>query len=400
MIARLRWSRAAIVAAIGVAVAAPLGGCAPVPRPAVLSQADEVGKGAGAVEARTFAPQAFLHGEKLRAEARAAADAGDLASAQILGERAIAAYAHAAALARIARADQGAADAQAKVAALDPEAATLDGEQLRVAAEADAIEIKVKVARDAQAVVPSGPADPARETARLAAARALALEARMLCGAAKLLAASPTPPPASAPPASAAPAAKAADPSADLEAASAEALRLEADLAAPKGSAPIDHATRARARCLAALTLARRAGTPVGKAPGAGDALLTELSAAGSWSPSRDDRGVVVTIRGAWKGASLTKDGESRLAALGRVAAAHPAFPVEVVIHTDKDPTDKDRAEGAARAEAVAKVLRAQRVERVEVVAAGARAPVVDPRGRDRARNARVEVVFVTPEAF
>jgi flagellar motor protein MotB len=108
----------------------------------------------------------------------------------------------------------------------------------------------------------------------------------------------------------------------------------------------------------------------------------------------------VVTLRGLFKGASLTKDGESRLAALGRVAAAHPSFPVEVVLHLDKEPAPKAEAEARDQAEAVAKVLRAARPSRVEAVVAGARAPVVDPAGKGRGRNARVEVVFVTPEAF
>jgi hypothetical protein len=392
-------ARSFLVAA--VVGCASLVGCAPVPRPQVLSQADEVGRGPQADEAKSLAPQAFAHAEKLRGEAKAAFDAGDLAGSQILGERAIAAYAHAGALARIARADQSEADAKKKTAALDPEASALDGEQLRVGAEADALELKVKVTRDAQAVVPSGPADAARERARLAAARSLVLEAKLLCGAAKLLAAKPAPAPAPPSPDKAAPADKAApDPAADVDAAAAEALRLDEALAAPKGTIPIDHATRARARCLAALTQVRRAATPVTKAPGAGDALLAELSAAGSWSPSRDDRGVVVTLRSAGKGAGLAKDTEARLTALGRIAASHPSFPVEVVLHTEKDPGDKERAEAQARAEAAAKLVRAGRADRVEALVAGARAPVVDPRGRDKARNARIEVVFVTPEAF
>jgi hypothetical protein len=36
----------------------------------------------------------------------------------------------------------------------------------------------------------------------------------------------------------------------------------------------------------------------------------------------------------------------------------------------------------------------------MEAVVAGARAPLVDPAGRERGRNARVEIVFVTPETF
>jgi hypothetical protein len=31
---------------------------------------------------------------------------------------------------------------------------------------------------------------------------------------------------------------------------------------------------------------------------------------------------------------------------------------------------------------------------------AGTAAPLVDPGGSDRARNARLEIVFVTPESF
>lgn len=374
-----------------------LAGCAPVPKPAALSQADEVSRGAFAEEAKSLAPQAFAHAEKLRREARAAFDAGDLAGAQLVAERAIAAYAHAGAFARIARADETAGEARKQVVALEPEAASLQAEQLRAGAEADALELRAKVARDAQSVVPSAPADPGRERARLAAARALALQARLLCGAAKLLAAGSA---GLSAPLPGTPSPGVVDPAVELDLASAEAAKLDEELSALHGSVPIDHATRARARCLAALTLLRRAGTPVTKAPGAGDALLTELSAAGTWSPSRDDRGVVVTLRGGWRGASLTQDGEARVAALGRVAAAHPSFPVEVVLHADKEPSAKDEAESRERAAALVKVLRGGNDVRVEVVFAGARAPVVDPRGRDRGRNARIEVVFVTPEVF
>jgi hypothetical protein len=392
---------AAAASALGLAAA-----CAPVPRPSVLAELEQIRGGNAATEARASAPQAYAHAEQLRAQADEAFAAGDTSGAELLGERAVAAYAHAAALSRIARARSGADEAEGKLTASKGELSTLDAEQTRVAAEAEAIELRLRVARDAQPIQPSGRADPAREQARVAAARALSLQARLLCGAARLLLA---PPPAAG--------AGAPDPrlTTQLDEAQAALAKVEAALApadpkapnAPVPAAPIDEATRARATCLAALTAVRRAATPVSRAPGAGDALLAELSAMGSLAPSRDDRGVVITLRGVFsdkggKGApALSAAAESRLADLGRVAAAHPAFPVEIVLHQEKALDPRDEPAQRARAEAVARALGAKAPGvRVEPMLAGNVSPVVDPAGADRARNARVEVVFVTPESF
>jgi hypothetical protein len=183
-----------------------------------------------------------------------------------------------------------------------------------------------------------------------------------------------------------------------LAASTAELDKLDVALSA-SGAAPIDGATRARAGCLAVLTKLRRSSTPISRAPGAGDALLAELSRA-SWSPSRDDRGVFVTLRGIFSGGALTAAGEARVAELGRVAAAHPDFPVAVVLHQDSEPTQAQKATSNARAEALVRTLKLARVTVVEAVQAGAVAPVVDPNGSDRARNARVEIVFIVPESF
>jgi outer membrane protein OmpA-like peptidoglycan-associated protein len=266
--------------------------------------------------------------------------------------------------------------------------------------------MRINVARDAQPVVPSGKADPAREKARLAAVKSLALQARMLCGAARLLL-SPAQPEGPLP--------GGAELGAQLDAATAALKKLDAELAGAAGSprttpAPIDQASRVRAGCLAALTAARRAATPVTRAPGVGDALLSALSAAGTWSPVRDDRGVVVTLRGLFAGPKLTPAGEARLRDLARVAAAHPSFPVAVVVHTDRDVSSREEPALAARAEAVVHVLKSAQVAsdagapppnpRIEPFVAGSAAPVVDPSGSDRARNARVEIIFVTPETI
>ncbi|WP_437815831.1 hypothetical protein [Sorangium sp. So ce1078] len=408
--------RLATVAIAGVL----LGACAPIPRPAVLDELEHVRAGAAAAEAKRYAPGAFARAEKLRNDAIAALDNEDRSGAQILGEQAVAAHAHAHALSRVARAEAAGTEAKAQRSAGEASLAGLGAEQARVAAEVDALDMRIKVARDAQPVVPSGKADADREKARLAAARSLALQARLLCGAARLLAA-PAPPgntepggaqPAGAPSAGAPSAG--GDLAAQLEEATAAIKKLDADLAEAAGSAraipsPIDQASRARAGCLAALTAARRAATPVTRAPGMGDALLAELSGAGTWSPARDDRGIVVTLRGLFAGNALTKAGEARLRDLSRVAAAHPSFPVAVVVHTDRDITAREEPAWAARADAVVRALdpaqganaaAAQATPRIAPFLAGSAAPVVDPGGSERARNARVEIVFVTPETL
>jgi outer membrane protein OmpA-like peptidoglycan-associated protein len=390
--------RAGAIAALLITAAA----CAPVPRPLVLGEVDAVRGGAAASEASSLAPGAFAAAEKIRKEANAAFIAGDNAGSQILGEHALAAYAHAAALARIARAEAGADAAQTSLAASKSDLGGLDADQVRLAAEADAFELKVRVARDAQPIEPSGRADPERERARTAAAKALALQARLLCGAARLLQGAPATAITTGGGAGAGPV---PDPK-QLEEATAALGKVEAQLGdgakSPAGPAPIDEATRARAGCLAALTAIRRAATPVSRAPGAGDALLTELSAMGTLSPSRDDRGVVVAFRGLFDGrGALVPAANARLAEIGKIAAAHPAFPVEVIVHNDKPVSAKDEAGQRARGEAVAKAIAATaRGARIETIVAGNAAPVVDPAGADRARNSRVEIVFVTPETF
>ncbi|WP_437716040.1 hypothetical protein WMF45_06265 [Sorangium sp. So ce448] len=420
----------------GVAVAGVLlGACAPIPRPAVLDELDDVRAGAAAAESKRHAPGAFARAEKLRGDALAALGKEDRSGAQILGEQAIAAHAHAHALSRVARAEAAETEAKAQRSAGEASLAGLEAEQSRVAAEVDALDMRTKVARDAQPVVPSGKADADREKARLAAARSLALQARLLCGAARLLiapapqdssqaaSASPAgPQPAGASPAGAQPTAASpagAQPSSaelatQLEGATAAIKKLDAELAEASGStraipAPIDQASRARAGCLAALTAARRAATPVTRAPGAGDALLAELSAAGTWSPVRDDRGIVVTLRGLFAGNALTKAGEARLRDLALVATAHPSFPVAVVVHTDREISAREEPAWAARADAVVRALGpaqgaaaagAPAGPSIAPFLAGSASPVVDPRGSERARNARVEIIFVTPETL
>lgn len=372
-----------------VTAALALAACATIPRPTVLGDLDQVRGGAAAVEAKRYAPDAFARAEKLRGEAEAAFNGGDIAGSELLGERAVAAFAHAAALARIARADAAATEAKAALATAEAEVAALDADQQRVGADAEALELRVKVARDAQPIQPSGKADPERERARLSAARALATEARMLCGAARLLAGGTT-----------------VDDKqkAQLDEADAAVTKVEAELSTPPiPASPIDGATRARAGCLAALTTIRRGASPTSRAAGAGDALLAAISATRNFSPARDDRGVSVALRGAFAGAgnALSRDAEARLLELGKIAAANASFPIEVVVHSDRPVAKRDEDAARARGEAAVKAIeKGGGKPRTLVVVAGDQTPIADPKGPDRARNARIEIVFVTPETF
>jgi outer membrane protein OmpA-like peptidoglycan-associated protein len=104
----------------------------------------------------------------------------------------------------------------------------------------------------------------------------------------------------------------------------------------------------------------------------------------------------VVTLRGAFQGAKLTDDGKAKLESLGRVAASHPAFGVQVVVHDAQPSAAKD--DDAQRADATVRALvtGGAAVARVKAELAGARTPAADPSdSRLRARNERIDIVFV-----
>ena len=202
------------------------------------------------------------------------------------------------------------------------------------------------------------------------------MEARLLCGATKVLVEKP---------------------STQHTEAETRLYAIEKVLDAPrKGS--IDEAARVRALCLTSLTMARRE-SKIGEI-GASDALLTELSSLGGWEPFRDERGVVVVLRGVFRVGSLSDEGQQKLTTLSRLMAKYTGFGIELVTH-DAVPRGKGEAsldgsrEVSLRGAFSATSLPAWRI-RVEH--AGNRLPIVD--GLDtkvRARNERVEVVFVAP---
>ncbi|HWL86438.1 MAG TPA: hypothetical protein VNO21_11585 [Polyangiaceae bacterium] len=344
----------------------------------VLDAVDHARETPGAREGATLAPQEYAEAERDRALAKKAHDSGDDDSARLHAEHALAAYEHASVLARMARAQSDESKARASRDTAEADARHLA--QARIDVDREGAELDRRLTLAQESLVPtSHPTDPQREAARLLAARALATQARLLCGAARLL-----------------------SPSLEgLADAEKEATDLEKKLEGNPRPAPIDAATHARISCLGVLTKVRRSAATT---PGDGqaDALLAELSAAGNWSPARDERGVVVTLRDAFAksgGANLNGDGETKLRELGRVLAAHPSYAVQVVLHDATAPSAQEGTLDKQRADAASKVLAsAAGSSRVQGEIAGARAPIVDPADiKLRARNARLEVVFVTP---
>jgi len=331
-------------------------------------------------QAANYAHEELALAENERAASQAAEHEGDHVSAGLYAGQAIASYSNAVVLARLARATRLADEASADLSRDDARAQKLAAERGEAERDADELGKKLQISREALAPAGSGHADPEREAARLVAARALAAQARLLCGAARLL-----------------------SPSLDgLDGATQDVTALEAQLEKPaKGATPIDAAARARATCLALLTRARRT-SDASTTQAEPDVLLSDLSATGQFSPSRDERGVVVVLRDAFKGTTLTPDAAKLLGELGRVAVAHPAFAVQVVIHDATPPSSGETSADLQRATAAAgAIVSAGEPEmRVKAETAGARAPIVDPRdARHRGRNARLEVVFVSPSS-
>ncbi len=344
--------------------------CAVAPPPRIFSQVDAARSSPAVEEAKGLAPQVHARAEQLRKRAAQAHDDGKVGSAQVLAEHSLAAYEHAVVLSRLAKAESRLARSKLELKRVQAAHAEIDKKQMRVAAEAESLELRVRVAEDAIPLVPSAPASPEREQARLDAAKALSSQARLLCAATRLLGGA-----------------------AKLPEAEKGLAALERKLSGSAKTAPIDDAIRSRSFCLRLLTEVRRAKKPGANARAA-DALLSALSNTKQLYPFRDDRGVVVTLRGLFaKNGNLSKIGAQVLETLGRVAKAHSSFPVMVVMHSaGRGKTSTEHGKKVAAA------LKAAGAPRLEVLSAGSRAPIADPKRADsRAQNRRVEIVFVAP---
>ena len=313
--------------------------------------------------------------------AKEAESAGDSLAAELHGERAVASYQRAVILARASRAAEEETAAREALGRASEAASRLGSQRRAMDREVEDLDKQLKIAREAELPAASAAASPDREKARGVAARSLVTQARLLCGAARLVAeAAPGLP-------------------------EAEATVRDLESREARGPAPIDAAARVRASCLSSLTKARRAG---GSSPEAADTLLAELSQSFSaaTSPrretpttSRDERGVVVVVPKPWKGESLSAEADASLKDLGRIAAAHPGTALQVVLHDAQVPTAEEAAADKRRLAAAARALETggAPAARIAQEHAGARAPLVDPAdAKRRDQNARLEIVFVS----
>lgn len=345
--------------------------CASPPRPTILSQVDAVRQTDATREAAAAAPQGFALAEQHRGAAEAAWKSGNMASSQIAAERALAGYEYTQVLARVARAERELAQAQGQVAEAQKSLAQLDTKQKQAAAEANDLEQQIKVDQEAQALAPPTPATPEREAARREAARALSAQARLLCAAARLLAA----------------------PENSVNAKFTQLDNLDEQLKKGRIPAPIDVAIKLRAECLHEAVLARRPQVLSQPQSTAGDELFVALSSS-NYAPSRDDRGVVVTLHQAFAASGLAPSAQAELARLGPIVQAHPTTPLLVVVHGQSNNPSVNEAHGNV----VANLLRQMGSSQIDVRQVGDQLPLLDRREPDaEKRNDRVEIVFVIP---
>jgi hypothetical protein len=349
--------------------------CASAPRPALLGQIDAIRDSDGARESRQLVPQADARAEKLRTDAEAAWPKGQTASAEILAERALVAYSDARELSRIVRVEQRLLATKAEVHRAELALQKLQADQKSAAAEAADLEARLRVEREAQEPADPLPSTPDREHARLVAAKTALSQARLLCVSARLLRGS------------------APEPDLGIDAALTEITGVDAKVVAGKSPAPIREAIAARSRCQQLLTTQRRPAVMANPTSEKSDQLFVELANAG-FAPSRDDRGIVVTLNGAFAGNGIESQTLTRLTDLGRLAQTHDQTPILVVTHATKGepkPIDQQRGDAAAAR------LKEAGVSQVQIQAVGGRLPVAEGKdlGANR-RNERLELIFVT----
>lgn len=355
-------------AAIAAALLAASAGCARPPRPAVLAEADRASRSPASADASTQVPQAFARADQLRRESQEAYERNQIAASSILAERALVAYERSAVLARIAKAALVGETAKQQLARWEEELRTLDAEQARLTADVEALELRVKVLKDAEPLAPAGKADPEREAARRTAAREILADARLLCAAARMV--EPR-----------APGADEAD---------AEVGRAETALGTAGRTAAIDEARRARSRCLTVLTSTRRAATQTATVNA--DQVLAELSARGGMAPMRDERGVIVTMTPEQVAPRHPKGALEEAAA---VAVAHPEVPV-LVVAWPRDPAGAaDQSKARQAGEGVVSSLTSAGVKAERIKLEVATTPYPSARPRRGPASDRFELVFV-----
>ena len=375
-------------AAWPLVVALAAAACAPIPAPQVLSEADRISQSPAALDAKEHAAPSWARAEKRRLEAHEALDKGPAARAQFLAEEAIALYNEGIALSRLAKATLREKAHQVEHDTLAAELRELDAQQARASSEVAALEARLAALTALADTTATG---AEAEAKRRDGARAFLLQAQLLCAAGRAVG-------------DGGQAGSDAELKKDLDAADAQLVALAAELGDAKKQAPMEAVAKARAACSALLGRARRAGSTKAASLQTGD-LLEQLSAMAASSgalmaPERDERGVVVVLRELFDGDSLKPGAKERLAELDRVSAANDRFPIAVVLHSDKPLSAAERQKWQARGASIAGALGAVSKTKKLVFVADDAEPLVGRKSPERALNARVEIVFISPEAL
>lgn len=325
-------------------------GCARAPEsPAALRSLDAAATSPTFQQLERTAPTEMAGVTSDRQSAHDAERRGDTVSAELYADRALARFQLAKLITERAMVAARLREAEPRVAQADQELKRLGQEQSVRDAHIRELELRVKVAAETEPRTPRSPADSAaRQKARTEVAKSFAAEATLLCGAAKLLGATPA----------------SVDP---------------AQAAIPK-TPDFEKAVAARLACLSLLETTRRAASA---GTGKSDAMLETTSNIGHFAVKRDERGVVVTLPSGTSAADL--------ATLGRTARGRT---LQVVVH--------DAASGSStaktRGDAVVKALVEAGADpsKIALELAGAALPVGDPAVPAlRAANERVELVYV-----
>jgi hypothetical protein len=310
------------LASIAVSAALVVAACATPPRSPVLDESATVAASEPVEHAKKWAPQAYARAEQLREKANQAQEDGATDEAEALAGHAIAAYQRALVLARLAQAEDRIATANAQLAELKEQRDLLDTAQRAVAAQVQRLELRYKVARDAEPLEPVEKADPKREVARRVAARSIIETAQLLCLAAEII-----------------------DPHGgdqspkDIAKLREQLSKLEQSLEGSLAPTPIDEAYRLRSGCLRALTQRRQKTQAGDPAADPADVLLSQLSnALPEHPPFRDDRGVGVALLSPFDArGGLTQQARATLDQLAQIAQANSEFKSMLVIHGKGD---------------------------------------------------------------
>ncbi|MBI2898043.1 MAG: OmpA family protein [Deltaproteobacteria bacterium] len=382
-------TRAVVALSLGLWVAS----CGGSPASEPLTAASRLARSPAVAAARRLAPQEVLLARQALAKARRASDEGRDAEADRLAteaslrfEIAIVTSDATSARERIAAAERSAREAERE---RDQNNAARRAEENRIAVllkqqEIDRIleEERLRAEADERGRPrTAGEEARGRERDQRAAATELVSRAKvLLVAAAALLGQS----------------AEADGPSARAREAIA---RAERSLSAEPAAAAFASATEARGKAQEALAGARRAAAGRGtqaRLRAEDAALLEEAGAAGGLGPREDSRGVVVTLRGVFAARGAEVRERSAIEAVGRLARAHPTYPLVIEGHTSEGRGAQELS--AQRASAVARALEALGIDRARIraVGLGASHPIAaETLTSARERNERMEIVFV-----